>query len=303
MAQFINFEVDVDNEESDNGKEVSDDSDLDSLKSFIVDNEEVNDNDVNFYRTFNNVETDIEQTLKEEYERGLEDIENFDEISNLCESSEEELEIDNFKNAKEKIENFNETLFPKTNNENIENNRLINVFLLVIRFDKVSKTNVCNFEEFKESINSNLIEQFEGKFKFILDLQKFNNICYEINLILLKYNYFLRIFEVKDKYRHLSMKEPKKQNIVREISSCLIEKCNGFQVISIEFDRKQKKNLSPLISFKSLSKNQILNLLVIIQMILQKPTQIFTQLKIKQNVLSVVTNVTIAGIFFKTRDT
>ena len=76
MAQFINFEVDVDNEESDNGKEVSDDSDLDSLKSFIVDNEEVNDNDVNFYRTFNNVETDIEQTLKEESERGLEDIEN-----------------------------------------------------------------------------------------------------------------------------------------------------------------------------------------------------------------------------------
>ena len=89
------------------------------MKSFIVDNEEVNDNDVNFYWTFNNAETDIERTLKEEYERGLEDIENFDEISNFCESSEEELEIDDFKNAKEKIENFNETLFPKTNNENI----------------------------------------------------------------------------------------------------------------------------------------------------------------------------------------
>ena len=215
MAQFINFEVDVDNEESDNGKEVSDDSDLDSLKSFIAGNEEVNDNIVNFYRTFNNVETD---------EDTVEDIENFDEISNLCESSEEELEIDNFKNAKEKIENFNETLFPKTNNENIENNRLINVFLLVIRFDKVSKTNVCNFEEFKESINSNLIEQFEGKFKFILDLQKFNNICYEINLILSKHNYFLRIFELKNKYRQLLTKEPKKQNIVRQLSSCLIEK-------------------------------------------------------------------------------
>ena len=98
MAQFINFEVDVDNEESDNGKEVSDDSDLDSLKSFIVDNEEVNDNDVNFYRTFNNVET--EQTLKEEYEKGLEAIENFDEISNLSEITEEELETDDFKNAK-----------------------------------------------------------------------------------------------------------------------------------------------------------------------------------------------------------
>ena len=45
LVQFINFEVDVDNEESDNGKEVSSDSALDSLKYFIVDNEEVNDND------------------------------------------------------------------------------------------------------------------------------------------------------------------------------------------------------------------------------------------------------------------
>ena len=216
MAQFINFEVDVDNEESDNGKEVSDDSDLDSLKSFIVDNEEVNDNDVNVYRTFNNVETDIERTLKEEYEKSLEDIESFDEISNLCQSSEEELEIDDFDNAKEAIENFNETRFPKTNNENIEYNRLITVLLLAIRFDKVSKTNVCNFEKFKESIDSNLIEQLEeGKIKFILDLQKFNNICYDINLILSKRNYFLRIFELKDKYRQLSTKEPKKQNIVR----------------------------------------------------------------------------------------
>ena len=202
IAQFINFEVDLDNEESDNGKEVSDDSDLDSLKSFIVDNEEVNDNDVNVYRTFNNVETDIERTLKEEYEKSLEDIESFDEISNLRQSSEEELEIDDFDNAKEAIENFNETRFPKTNNENIEYNRLITVLLLAIRFDKVSKTNVCNFEKFKESIDSNLIEQLEeGKIKFILDLQKFNNICYDINLILSKRNYFLRIFELKDKYR------------------------------------------------------------------------------------------------------
>ena len=113
--------------------------------------------------------------------------------------------------------------------------------MLAIRFDEVGKTNVCNFEEFKESIDSNLV-----------DLQKFNNICYEINLILSKHNYFLRIFELKDKYRQLLMKEPKKQNIVRQLSSCLIEKYNGFQVISIEFDRKQKKNFQPIdIIYKS----------------------------------------------------
>ena len=130
MAQLINFEVDVDNEENDNGKEVSDDSHLDSLKSFIFDKEEVND---------------IEQTLKEEYKKGWEDIEDFDEISNLCEISEEELEIDDFKNVKEKFENFSETLFPKTKYKNIENNRLITPLLLAISFDKAGKTNVLNF--------------------------------------------------------------------------------------------------------------------------------------------------------------
>ena len=45
-------------------RKVSDDSDLDSLKSFI-DNEQVNDDDVNFCCNFDNIETDIEQTLKE----------------------------------------------------------------------------------------------------------------------------------------------------------------------------------------------------------------------------------------------
>ena len=166
MAQFINFEVDADNEESDDGKEVSDDSDLDSLKSFI-ENEQVHDDDVNFYRDFDNIETDIEQTLKEEYGTGLEDIENFEEISNLCKGSEDELEIDDFKNAKEKIVNFNETLFPTHD----KSNQLINVLLLAIRFDKVVKTNVCDQNEFKENIDSNLIKVLnEGNFTFILDL-------------------------------------------------------------------------------------------------------------------------------------
>ena len=71
----------------------------------------------NFFRHFANVETDIEQTLQAEYNRGLEEIENFDEISNLCESSEDEAEIDEFENAAEKVKDFNETLLPKTNPE------------------------------------------------------------------------------------------------------------------------------------------------------------------------------------------
>ena len=89
--------------------------------------------------------------------------------------------------------------------------------------------------------NSKKKQLEKWKYKFIIDLHKFNNTCYEINLILPKHNHFLRIFELKDKYRQLSKKKPKNQNIVKQLSSCLIEKYDGFQFINIEFDRKQKK--------------------------------------------------------------
>ena len=37
------------------------------------------------------------------------------------------------------------------------------------------------------------------------------------------------------------MKDKSKQKIVRKLSSCLIEKYSGFQVISIEFEKKTKQ--------------------------------------------------------------
>ena len=96
---------------------------------------------------------------------------------------------------RKKIESLNETLFLNTHNKN---NQIINVFLLVIRFDKVGKTNVCNQNKFKENIDSNLIKELnEGNFTFALDLQKFNNICYEINFILTKQNFFFESFRIK----------------------------------------------------------------------------------------------------------
>ena len=118
MAQFIDFEVDVEADAEEN--EVSDyDSDLDSLLSFIYNQHK--GNELSFYRLFNNVETDIEETLKKEYEDGLKDIKKLDEISNLFESSEEELEIDNFKNSEEKIKHFTENLLPKPNEYYLHN--------------------------------------------------------------------------------------------------------------------------------------------------------------------------------------
>ena len=66
MVRFIDFGVGVE-EGIKKDDEVSVDSDIDSYSCFI-DNQET-DVGVNFCRTFNNLETDIEETLKAEYEK------------------------------------------------------------------------------------------------------------------------------------------------------------------------------------------------------------------------------------------
>ena len=71
MTDFTGFEVSVEdnNENEEKDDEVSD-SDLDSLKPFIDDNDEI-ENDRTFYQKFENVTTSIDDVLKEEYERIL----------------------------------------------------------------------------------------------------------------------------------------------------------------------------------------------------------------------------------------
>ena len=72
MTDFIDFEISVEddnnkNEEKDD--EVSD-SDLDSLKSFIDDNDKI-ENDRTFYQKFENVTSSIDDVFKEKYDKVL----------------------------------------------------------------------------------------------------------------------------------------------------------------------------------------------------------------------------------------
>ena len=109
MTDLIDFEVSVEsknkNEQSED--EVSD-SDLDSLKPFIDDNDEI-ENDRTFYQNFQNVTTSIDDVLKEEYDKSIVDNQKID-VSNFCERS-EDIEIDEFKDTKKGIENLKKPFF------------------------------------------------------------------------------------------------------------------------------------------------------------------------------------------------
>ena len=86
MTDFIGFQVSVENNNKNEEKddEVSD-SDLDSLKSFIDDNDEI-ENDRTFYQKCENVTTCIDDVLKEECDKSIVDIETI-HVSNFCETS------------------------------------------------------------------------------------------------------------------------------------------------------------------------------------------------------------------------
>ena len=82
-----------------------------------------------------------------------------------------------------------------------------------------------------------------------------------MNCFLSEFNYFLRVFELKNKFWHLAIKEPKKLYIVRQISSCITKKYNGFWAISIEFARKESKKSKPIDIICKPTKNPTISLL------------------------------------------
>ena len=150
--------------------------------------------------------------MKDSYDEGLEDIENFDEISNLCEGSEDESEIDNFKNFEVDIEKFKETLFPRVD---VEDQKVHNQFsctiLYALRFDKTGFKDKCDKQELKKVLIKVLFKNLLTNLN-LLSIYKNFITCVMKPSVLSKYNYFLRVFELKNKYRRFSMKASKATN-------------------------------------------------------------------------------------------
>ena len=65
------------------------------MKSFIDNNDEI-ENDRKVYQNFENVTTSIDDVLKEGYDKSMVDIEKVD-IFDFCETSDKEVELDEFK--------------------------------------------------------------------------------------------------------------------------------------------------------------------------------------------------------------
>ena len=242
MADFVHFEAEVSGNDS---SESENENDLDEMKSFINDDSESdNENAENF--EFVNSEINIDEANKRIEQEALARIADCDDYSNLSYVSEEdESSIFEFADSQTHIDNFKSNLLPK-NTTDIHHN-FIRVILYKIRQVTENKTDICDDEALKENETvKQLMEKISNeKFKFSLDLQEFNHICYEINEILIKYNFFLRVFEQKN-YRNLLIKEPEKQNQIKQLASCINQKYNGYQVIKNSFSKRERQEFEPV---------------------------------------------------------
>ena len=79
-----------------------------------------------------------------------------------------------------------------------------------------------------------------------LDILNFEKQYFKINHILNKNNFFLRVFELKEKFRCLIKQDAERKNVISELSSCIFEKFNGFNIIRLEFDRKLRQKMTPI---------------------------------------------------------
>ena len=254
MAAFLLTEaIDVDS--------VNDDNNEGNINTATVSDEEFMDDEPQnksggFYPYFSNV--------TRSYDEAMRDFENIDDLEarNYFNSDEEEEEIDEFANFESKVSVFKELLISPQGLENPDS--FFYSILYAIRNKLIGKVDSVDKENLKVDVGlalSHDLFQMKSLLKLDLDVLNFENQCFKINTILNKYNMFLRVFELKDKFRYLFKHNSEQKKIVNEVSACVIERFNGFTIVRLEFDNKVRQNFTPVdIIYKPVKReNEILN--------------------------------------------
>ena len=234
MAEFLETEaIDVDAIDNDNDSEgkntttVSDDE-------FIDDTEQPE----NFYPYFTNVTRTYDDAMRD-------DVVNIDDLEarHYFDSDEEE-ELNEFSNSEAKVKLFRESLINPHGLENSDS--FFYSILYAIRHKLTDKVDFIEEEEdLKQDVGLALSHDlFEIKSLLRLDgedVLNFENQCFQINRILSRHNMFLRVFELKDKFRYIIKQNSEQKNFFGEVSACVVERFNGFTIVRLEFDNEIRK--------------------------------------------------------------
>ena len=182
---------------------------------------------------------------------GLEDneIDENAEVESYCEDDKPtNVSVDEFKNSKERVDKFKSSLL---NPQGLDDpDSFFYAILYALRYNQNSKTDPCTDDsELRSDVTTeifNEISSLKDRLKLDLDILNFENQCFQINRILMKNHLFLRVYEIKDKFRYLIKEDSQKKNVMRNLSSCMTERFNGFNIVKLELDRELKREMSPM---------------------------------------------------------
>ena len=252
MAEFLETEaIDVDSACVQNEGE---------FVATVSDEEFIDDNAVNEqseYPYFTNV--------SRSYVNLMPDIENIDDLEarHYFDSDEEE-DWHNFSNFEAKVKVFKESLICPHGLENPDS--FFYSILYAIRHKFTTKVNFLQDDEsLKQDVGLALSDDL-FKIKSLLrldgqDVLNFENQCFQINTILSRHSMFLRVFELKNKFRYIIKQNHEQKKYFSEVSACIIERFNGFQIVRLEYDNEIRKEFKPIdIIYKPVIKlNAIIN--------------------------------------------
>ena len=214
-----------------------------SDREFIDDSEY--DESVTDYYGFTNVTKSYEEVMRE----GFED-DNIDERAEIDNYREEanNAAVDDFKNSTDRVEKFKLPLQIPQGKDNPD--LFFYLILHALRYKHNNKTGTCADEsELRSDVSVEIFDEINNlkdKLKLNLEILNFENQCFQINRILVEKHLLLRVYEIKDKFCYLIKEDYEKKKVIRDLSSCITERFNGFNIVKLELDRQLRCEISPI---------------------------------------------------------
>ena len=251
MSDFVNFEaIDEDGEQCmiDECEKVEE---RESDREFI-DDTDYNESVTDCYG-FANVSRPYEEAMED----AIEDFNRDQELESYCEEPTNNA-IDEFNNSEIRVDRFKSSLANAQGED--KPNSFFYSLLYALRHRLTNRIEACGDDaELRLDVKPETFDELNllmDRLKFDLDLLNFENQCFLINRILMKNNFFLRVFELTDKFRYLIKQDLQKKNIIRNLSSGIIENFNGFNIVRLELDKELRKEMSPIdILYKPVKKH------------------------------------------------
>ena len=158
----------------------------------------------------------------------------------MCLRLEEMLSSINFQN----LEDLSKTLKEGTDNPFFD----ATIFGLVTYLTEGEKEN--DWGKIQETIGNdfyNDLLEIKDDIKLDRSIFGFFDRCFLANQVLAKHNFFLKFFERRDDFRfQIKKKVEGKNQVTRNLSSCVLEKFNGYNIIKHQLARKEKKGFSAI---------------------------------------------------------